>query len=312
MEWIDRIGRRIKLRDLHILLSVVQCGSMAKAARLLSVSHPVVSKSIGGLETTLGVRLVERTTHGIEPTDFGRALLRGSIAAFDDLKQSIKEIEFLNDPLAGELSIGASEPIAAGLLPAIIASLARTHPRLAFQIEQDDAHALQQRHLRERRVELVIARAVIRNRDPSLQTDILFPDKLLVVAGANSKWIGRRRLDLRQLAEEPWIFSLLEIEPDSPVVTAFRAAGCELPKARVLAYSLPLRASLLATGDFLTVVPESVFRFGAQHMGLTVLPVALPRWRSPVGIITLKNRSLMPAAKVFIAAAHQVAKPLRS
>jgi DNA-binding transcriptional LysR family regulator len=161
MEWTDRIGRRIKLRDLHILLSVVQCGSMAKAARLLSVSHPVVSKSIGGLEQTLGVRLVERTTHGIEPTDFGRALLKGSIAAFDDLKQSVKEIEFLSDPSAGELSIGVSEPVAAGLLPAIIASLARTHPRLFFQIEQGDAHTLQQRDLRERRIEFVIARTVI-------------------------------------------------------------------------------------------------------------------------------------------------------
>ena len=84
MEWTDRIGRRIKLRDLHILLSVVQCGSMAKAARFLSVSHPVISKSIGGLEATLGVRLVERTKHGIEPTDFGRALLK---AAFATLRQ---------------------------------------------------------------------------------------------------------------------------------------------------------------------------------------------------------------------------------
>ena len=308
---MDRSNRRrIKLRDLHILLSVVQCGSMAKAARLLSVSHPVVSKSIGGLETTLGVRLVERTTHGIEPTDFGRALLKGSIAAFDDLKQSVKEIEFLSVPSAGELSIGVSEPVAAGLLPAIIAKLARTHPRLCFQIEQGDAHTLQQRDLRERRIDFVIARAVMRNRDPALQTDILFHDKLLVVAGARSKWIGRRRLGLRQLAEEPWIFSSLETAPDSPVVAAFRAAGCELPKPRVLAYSLPLRASLLATGEFLTVVPESVFMFSAQHVSLKVLPVALPRWRSPVGIITLKNRSLMPAAKVFVAAAHEVAKPL--
>jgi len=310
MEWTDRIGRRIKLRDLHILLSVVQCGSMAKAARFLSVSHPVISKSIGGLEATLGVRLVERTKHGIEPTDFGRALLKGSIAAFDDLKQSVKEIEFLSDPSAGELSIGVSEPVAAGLLPAIIASLARTHPRLSFQIEQGDAQTLQQRDLRERRIEFVIARAVMRNRDPALQTDILFHDKLLVVAGASSKWIGRRRLGLRQLAEESWIFSSLETEPGSPVVAAFRAAGCELPKPRVLAYSLPLRTSLLATGEFLTVVPESVFRFSAQHVSLKVLPVALPRWRSPVGIITLKNRSLMPAAKVFVAAAHEIAKPL--
>ena len=60
MDWGERIGRRLKLRDLHILLAVVQCGSMTKAARQLSVSNPVVSKAIADLEHTLGVRLLDR------------------------------------------------------------------------------------------------------------------------------------------------------------------------------------------------------------------------------------------------------------
>src|SRR5262245_22961615 len=251
MDWIQRIGRRIKLRDLHILMTVTQCGSMAGAARLLSVSHPVISKSIAGLERTLGVRLVERTKQGIEPTNFGRALLKGGTAAFDDLKQSVQEIVSLADPSAGELSIGASEPVAAGLLSAIIAKLALSHPRLVFQIAQSDAHTLQLHDLRERKVELVIARTMGSNADADLKTDVLFREKLLVVAGANSKWGGRRRIGLKELAAEPWILAPLETSTGSPVVAAFRAAGLDLPKARVLAYSLPLRASLLATGQFL-------------------------------------------------------------
>ena len=46
MQWEDRIGRRLKLRDLHVLFAVVQWGSMAKAARHLSVSQPVVSAAV--------------------------------------------------------------------------------------------------------------------------------------------------------------------------------------------------------------------------------------------------------------------------
>ena len=45
MDWSSRIGRRLKLRDLHILFAVVQSGNMTKAARALSVSNPVVSKA---------------------------------------------------------------------------------------------------------------------------------------------------------------------------------------------------------------------------------------------------------------------------
>jgi LysR substrate binding domain len=98
--------------------------------------------------------------------------------------------------------------------------------------------------------------------------------------------------------------------PDSPFVDAFRAIGLDAPAARVLVYSLPLRASLLATGEFITLVPGSVLRFGGGHMSFKVLPVQLPDWKLPVAIITLKNRDLSPVAKAFIECARDVVKPL--
>src|SRR6266700_2696591 len=103
MEWSDRIGRRLRPRDLHIFLVVAEKGNMAKAAEQLAISRPVVSKTIAGLEHTLGVRLLDRTPHGVEPTLYGRALLKRCFAVFDELRQSVKEIEFLTDPNAGEL-----------------------------------------------------------------------------------------------------------------------------------------------------------------------------------------------------------------
>ena len=108
MRWNDRIGRRIKLSDLHILLAVAQSGSMAKAASELAVSHPVVSRSISDLEHTLGVRLLERNPRGVELTEYGRAMLSRSHAAFDELRQGVKDIEFLSDPTAGEVRIGTT------------------------------------------------------------------------------------------------------------------------------------------------------------------------------------------------------------
>src|SRR4249919_2366303 len=108
MRWNDRIWRRIKRSDLHILLAVAQSGSMAKAANQLAVSHPVVSRSISDLEHTLGVRLLERNPRGVELTQFGRAMLHRSHAAFDELRQGVKDIEFLSDPTAGEVRIGTT------------------------------------------------------------------------------------------------------------------------------------------------------------------------------------------------------------
>src|SRR5712691_7404669 len=128
--WTDRIGRRVRLRDLHILLTVVQFGSMAKAARHLATSQPVISKTIAGLENALGVQLLDRGAQGVQPTMYGQALLRRGFAVFDELREGVKEIEFLTDPTAGELRIGCADMTTAGLLPAIIAELSHRYPRV--------------------------------------------------------------------------------------------------------------------------------------------------------------------------------------
>src|SRR5712672_2446517 len=95
MQVSDRIGRRLKLQDLHVLMAVVQAGSMNKAAALLNTGQSAISRSIAELERTIGVRLLDRNPQGVEPTEYGRTLLNGGLAAFDDLRQALKNIEFL-------------------------------------------------------------------------------------------------------------------------------------------------------------------------------------------------------------------------
>src|SRR5262245_41940215 len=133
--WAERIGRRIKLRDLHILQAVVQQGSMAKAARHLAVSQPVISKVIADLERELGRPLLDRDRYGAEPTVYGASLLRHGVAVFDELRQSVKEIEHLADPTTGELRIASHEVMAAGFLAAVIKSIQGRHPSFTVHVK---------------------------------------------------------------------------------------------------------------------------------------------------------------------------------
>src|ERR1700681_1364641 len=112
MQWTDRVGRRLKLRDLHILLAVAKSGTMGKAATELAISQPSVSKAIANAEHAIGLRLLDRGPHGIEPTIYGRALLECGVAVFDELRRGVKALEFLTDPTTGELRIGCSETLA--------------------------------------------------------------------------------------------------------------------------------------------------------------------------------------------------------
>src|SRR3954447_26362921 len=134
MQVSDRIGRPIKLQDLHVLMAVVQAGSMNKAAALLNTGQSAVSRSIAELEHTVGVRLLDRTARGVEPTEYGRALLDGGAAVFDDLRQAVRNIEFLADPEAGEVRIGSGHHHAASFVFVVVERLARRHPRMVFHL----------------------------------------------------------------------------------------------------------------------------------------------------------------------------------
>src|SRR5215475_13739762 len=134
MQLSDRVGRRMKLQDLHVLMAVVQTGSMGKAAQRLNITQPAISRSIAELEHALGVRLLDRSRQGVEPTEYGRVLLDCGAAVFDELQQGVKNIEFLTDPTVGEIRVGGSEAMIAGLLPAVFARLRRNYPGISIHV----------------------------------------------------------------------------------------------------------------------------------------------------------------------------------
>src|SRR5216684_1315818 len=106
---IERIERRLKLHDVRVLISVVQAGSMSKAAERLGTSQPALSRSIADLEHAVGVRLLDRSPQGVEPTAYGRALIKRGVAVFDELRQGVQDIASLTDPTVGEIRMGGSE-----------------------------------------------------------------------------------------------------------------------------------------------------------------------------------------------------------
>src|SRR6516165_2771530 len=139
----NHIGRRFKLRELYILSTVVERGSMAKAASHLAMSQPAVSEAIASLEGTLNVRLLDRNPRGIEPTIYAQALLKRGTVIFDELSQGLREIEYLADPATGEVRIGCPESLAAGFVPAMIDGFSRRHPHVTFHVVDAGTTALE-------------------------------------------------------------------------------------------------------------------------------------------------------------------------
>jgi DNA-binding transcriptional LysR family regulator len=288
---------------------------MAKAAAQLGVSQPTVSEAIASLEHTFGVRLVDRSHQGIEPTMYGDALLKRSTAAFDELKQSSRDIEFLTDPTAGELKIGCSETLAATVLPPVIQRFSEKYPRAVLHMDDVTSPEMQYAGLQARKYDLILTRLLVPVAgDPFVEQDfhveVLFNDQLVVAVGRHSRWARRRRIDLAELIDEPWILTAPRTWNYACVAEAFQAQKLDMPKVCLLTFSVHLRTHLLASGHFITVLPKSVMRVNSERYALKALPIDLPVRQWPVAIMTLKNRALSPVVERFIDCAREVAKPL--
>jgi DNA-binding transcriptional LysR family regulator len=309
MQMNDRIGRRMKLQDLHVLMTVVQAGSMGKAAKRLNSCQPAISRSIADLEHALGVRLLDRTRQGVTPTEYGRALLDGGTAVFDDLRRTVKNIEFLADPSVGEVRIGCNPFLASTFVSATIDRLSRRYPRIVFRLVTGYVDTLH-RELMERNVDFLIARRYGSIADDRLDYEFLFDDTYSVVIGRQNPWARRRKIELAELVNEPWVLPPPQSALGSVVMEAFRTGGLNFPRAAVVVEPVETRISLVATGHFISIFPDSVFSFSAGRPELKVLRVKHSLSHVPVGIVTLKNRTLSPMARLFIESAREVAKPL--
>ena len=305
MNWIDRIGRKVRLRDLHIFMTVAQSGTMGRAALALSISQPVISKSIAELEAALQVRLFDRTARGVELTSYGEALIQCGRAVFDDLQKGVKTIAYLGDPSSGELQIGCTEFGAMGLVPLVIDRLVARHPGLQLHVVTSDPISLASLALPQRSIELAIS-AIPSDLPPEIDAEALFEDRQVVMCGVGSPWAQRRNLRLADLIDGPWILPPIDSAARRYIDAAFVSQDLPAPRARVATFSMPLCHRLLASGGYLAILPQEASLM-AEHLPIRPLQVDFPRIARCVGILTLKGRTLSPLARSFIAAARESA-----
>jgi DNA-binding transcriptional LysR family regulator len=300
----NRIGRRLRFRDLQVFFAVVHAGSMAKAATELGVTQPAVSEVVAGLEHAFGVRLFDRSPQGVEPTIYGRALLKRGVAAFDELKQGIRDIAFLADPTRGEVRIGCPDSLAGGLLAPFVQKFCSRYPGIAIAIEPVPWPTLELPELHARKLDVVLSRlSRPQAEDPfgdDLDVEVLFEDEAIVAAGANSRWARRRKITLADLRDASWVGTPPQTLTRGLLVRAHQTADLPPPAMRVMTFSVQLRAHLLATGDFLAAMPKSMLKLNPECRGLKQLPVRLPSPRFPVAIVTLKGRTLTPPVELFL------------
>jgi DNA-binding transcriptional LysR family regulator len=309
MDAPSRIERRLKLHNFTVLAAVARLGSMGKAATVLNTSQPAISRSIAELEQALGVHLLERDRRGVRPTEYGYALLKCGTAVFDALREGIRSIEGLADPTVGEVRLGSISPMTVHLVPTVFGQLAHRHPGISIHVSEMPTTAQQYRELRERNVDLVFGR-IAQAPEDDIGAEILYYDRIYIVAGSHSPWLRRRKIQLSDLANERWGMPPLESPIGVGVADVFRKSGLKFPPRSVITGSAQLVSSLAEIGSTLSILPGSVLHFAEKRRSIRAikLDLQMPSW--PVGIMKLKSRPLRPVVLSVIEQFRKSTAPL--
>ena len=127
------------LSDLQAFAAVARLRSFRRAAQELGVSASALSHTLRGLEARLGVRLLNRTTRSVAPTEAGERLLTRLAPALQDLHSALDEVNAFRDSPLGTLRLNAPRAAAELVVAAWVARFVQQHPGMRVELVTDDA-----------------------------------------------------------------------------------------------------------------------------------------------------------------------------
>lgn len=301
----SRIARRLRLRDLHTLLVVLESGSMAKAAVRLALTQPAVSKAMQEMEAELGVPLLERDARGVRATAFGEAMAARARAIVDELGQGARDLAHLADPNVGEVRIGTTEPMTFTVAEAI-RRVARDRPRISFDVAISDTGTLLA-DLRARRLDIVVTRHGLDAAEGDLDAAWLFRVPLVAVADRHNPLLRRKGLRLADVMDEPWTLSPPDTFLGRLVAAAFQRQGLPLPHAAVISVSIAMRLSLVVGGRYISMLPRTMLHHPTNTPWLRTLDITVEDSEGAIAALTLKQRWMPGPVRLFLAAIQETA-----
>lgn len=296
---IHRLPRHLKMSELRIFVAVLTHRNFHKAAAVVNLSQPAVTKSIAGLEQTLNVKLFERHANGVEPTSYGLSFAPRAIAIFEELRRAAQDLATLSSGATGELRVGTVPMPAIPFLPIAVQHLVATHPKCFVSvIEAREAELLDR--LRKGDIELAILRLSLLKIDADMQVDALFDERLCVIGARDHPLLARERLGWGELLEQAWVLPPPDCIFYGYVARTLAELGLAMPRSQVEAYSVQVQVGMVTHGGMLSFGMRSQVEFGSTKNLLVRLPIELPCVARSVAAVSLRTREASPLTRQLL------------
>jgi DNA-binding transcriptional LysR family regulator len=295
----------MELRQLRHFVAVVDSGNLSRAAERVAISQPALTRSIKNLEDMLGMDLLERKPRGVTPTEAGLALYRHAQIVLNACQRLTREVRELERGVTGTVHVGVAAMYATHLTSQVAEVLCEAHPRLALVINEAFFEDLL-RQLNDGRVDVIFTNFPPVSVSHNLVLEPLTTVRSSIMAGRTHPLAGRRELTRADLVPYRWVIADQPHAQDS-FEKFFSADGLPPPRDVFRTNSLNLMLSLVASGRFLSPLPEHL---NHERMAdrLRSLPVDNHVIERPAGLIYRVGEQERPALSYVLEAFRAVAK----
>lgn len=282
----------MEIEQLQYFKTVATMQHMTRAAEVLAISQPALSKSIANIEQHLGVPLFNREGRSIYLNRFGELFLQSVNVILDEYGRIKEKFEDIIKPGSGEVSFGFIHTLGMEVVPELIASTSAAFPNMHFSLTQATSLNLMKR-LEEGAIDLCLSQK-IESKVIEIETEELFVEELFVIVPTTHPLAVQESVKLDEVKNEPFIAIKKGNSLRQLVDEFFLDAGIEL-NTTFAAEEMHTVAGFVGAGMGISLIPNIK---GLDHYKVKRLKVNPPCYRS-VGVSWAKNRYLPPAVVEF-------------
>lgn len=289
---------RFKMRQLALVLKLVDTGNLHDAASALNMSQPAATKLLQEIEEALGAVLFIRQSRGMKPTPSGMMAARHAGFILAELRKLQQDIDGLQNGITGYVRVGAIISAVPSPVTQALARMAKAYPTVEVSLSVGTSDVLLP-ELDAGRLDFVIGSIAGAGGAERLTYSPLVEDVAVVVAGSTNPILRLRNLTLKDVFAERWILPPTGAPELRSIEAAFNTAGLPLPVNSTRMASMIATATVVGATDTLAIVSESMYRYFAKFQVMGQVDVKLQAPVEPYGLINVSNRQLTPAARAL-------------
>jgi DNA-binding transcriptional LysR family regulator len=279
-------------QQLEYFRVVAKTEHFRKAADLLSISQPALSRSITKLEEELGISLFDRMGRSVQLNNFGRQFLKRVENGLNEIALGVQEINQLKDPYTGTLSLAFLPNLGISILPEIIGYFNKDYPQVEIQLYQNKIKDSVDQ-LAKREVDLCLISRV--GDHPAITWHPLFEEELFLYVPAGHRFASRTSVALHEISGDPFIAFKKELGMRE-IINHFCEKADISPVIRFEGEDVPTMAGLVSAGLGVTIIPQ--FN-GISSDKIKRIAIADPHCFREIGLAWLKGGTLSPSAALF-------------